>query len=59
MIQDDAIADLRQATHILSTIPPSGEPSCDSVLQHHGVDIRKAALSGHLQWIGYLSSTGN
>ncbi len=41
---------LADASHVLSSVPPSGE-GCDPVLEAYG-----AALSG--KWLGYLSSTG-
>jgi nucleoside-diphosphate-sugar epimerase len=40
-------------THILLSIPPSAEG--DSVLLHYG---KKLAALPHLQWVGYLSTTG-
>ncbi len=45
-----AIAD---ATHLLITIPP--QPSGDVVLKNFAQEIFNAS---HLQWIGYISSTG-
>lgn len=45
---------LREATHILSSVPPSGSGGRDPVLDAYGEAI---ALSG-AQWVGYLSSTG-
>lgn len=41
------------ATHLLITIPP--QPSFDVVLKNFSEEIAKAS---HLQWIGYISSTG-
>ena len=41
---------LSDATHVLSSVPPSGE-GVDPVLDRYG-----AALGG--KWLGYLSSTG-
>ena len=41
------------ATHILSSVPPSGEGG-DPVLEHYG----DAIATSQAQWIGYLSSTG-
>ena len=43
---------LDQATHILSSVPPSGEGS-DPVLDQYGADIIASPA-----WAGYLSSTG-
>jgi nucleoside-diphosphate-sugar epimerase len=45
---------LAGATHLLSSVPP--DESGDPVLDVHGAAIAKAAA--HLQWIGYLSTTG-
>ena len=53
---DDEVAvrtALEDATHILSSVPPSGEGG-DPVLQKYGSAIVERAVS----WIGYLSSTG-
>ncbi len=44
---------ISRATHLLITIPP--QPSGDVVLENFGEEISKAR---HLQWIGYISSTG-
>ncbi len=44
---------ISRATHLLITIPP--QPSGDVVLENFGKEISKAR---HLQWIGYISSTG-
>jgi nucleoside-diphosphate-sugar epimerase len=44
---------LRQATHVLLSIPPSAEG--DPALIHHGVAI---AASPSVAWIGYLSTVG-
>ena len=41
------------ATHILSSVPPSGEGG-DPVLEKYGAAIASSEAS----WIGYLSSTG-
>ena len=49
---DQVLAALAEATHVLSSVPPSGE--VDPVLAAYG-----AAISGcGAAWIGYLSSTG-
>jgi nucleoside-diphosphate-sugar epimerase len=56
MALDDRVAvltALEQASHILSSVPPTGEGG-DPVLEQYGTEI---AASG-AQWIGYLSSTG-
>jgi nucleoside-diphosphate-sugar epimerase len=44
---------ISQATHLLITIPP--QPSGDVVLNNFSEEISRAS---HLQWIGYISSTG-
>jgi hypothetical protein len=44
---------IHSATHLLITIPP--QPSGDVVLGNFSDEISKAK---HLQWIGYISSTG-
>lgn len=44
---------ISRATHLLITIPP--QPSGDVVLQNFAEEISRAR---HLQWIGYISSTG-
>ncbi len=44
---------ISRATHLLITIPP--QPSGDVVLENFGEEISRAR---HLQWIGYISSTG-
>ena len=44
---------ISRATHLLITIPP--QPSGDVVLENFAEEISKAR---HLQWIGYISSTG-
>ena len=58
MIQPEATDDLINSNYILSTVPPVGDILNDAVLNYHAIDIRKAALSNNLKWIGYLSSTG-
>jgi nucleoside-diphosphate-sugar epimerase len=45
-----ARAALVQATHVVSTVPPSED--ADSILAAYGAEI------GRVPWIGYLSSTG-
>lgn len=45
---------LRKATHLLISIPPSIEG--DPVLLHYAELIHRNA--SHIQWLGYLSSTG-
>jgi nucleoside-diphosphate-sugar epimerase len=55
----DAEVSLARASHVLSSVPPPR--GCDEylindpVLDLHGSDLRTAK---HLQWIGYLSTTG-
>jgi len=59
----DAAGILSRASHVLSSVPPhrngGGDGRIDSggdpVLALHGNHIREAK---HLQWVGYLSSTG-
>jgi hypothetical protein len=56
----DAAGLLSSASHVLSSVPPprdggGGDGDSDPVLVLHGPDIRAAQ---HLQWIGYLSTTG-
>lgn len=58
MFESDAVDNLRDSSHILSTIPPNVETQEDPVLRHHVNDIKQAILSGKAKWIGYLSSTG-
>jgi hypothetical protein len=60
MIQPEAIADLADCSCVLSTIPPieSGSSSSDLVLREHSTDLKRSALAGKLNWIGYISSTG-
>jgi nucleoside-diphosphate-sugar epimerase len=50
---DNAAAAISAATHLVATAPPNerGDPT----LSHYGAAI---AESPHLQWIGYLSTTG-
>lgn len=50
--QDRVRLEIAAATHILSSVPPSGED--DPVLHRHGATLAGAAA----RWIGYLSSTG-
>ncbi len=50
--REAVLAALREATHVLSSVPPS--EGCDPVLEDYGEAI---ALSG-AAWVGYLSSTG-
>ena len=47
---DDAGAALQRATHLLATAAPTEDG--DPVLRRYGSQL------GHLQWAGYLSSTG-
>lgn len=49
--RDLVIASLRQATHVLSSVPPERDSGADPVL-----DAYSAELEG--KWLGYLSSTG-
>jgi len=56
----DAAGLLSGVTHLLSSVPPprdggGEEGDRDPVLALHAEDIRAAE---HIQWIGYLSSTG-
>ena len=50
---DDISAEIRDATHILSSIPPN--EFGDLVLESYSGLIKEAK---HLKWIGYLSTTG-
>ena len=49
----DIIKAISRSTHLLITIPP--QPSGDVVLKNFAEEISRAR---HLQWIGYISSTG-
>jgi nucleoside-diphosphate-sugar epimerase len=50
-----ALQSLREATHVLVTVPPPrSPPHLDPVLLHHAPDL---ATGSDLQWAGYLSST--
>ncbi|KAJ1619801.1 hypothetical protein T492DRAFT_1082906 [Pavlovales sp. CCMP2436] len=55
----DGRAALEEATHVLSTIPPTLPPgaSADPVLQDAGVLLGERIRSGQLRWVGYLSTT--
>ena len=53
-LDDTGITELKQATHVLVSIPPE-EEGMDPVLRFHGADL---ASSPNLQWVGYLSTTG-
>jgi nucleoside-diphosphate-sugar epimerase len=44
---------LRDATHVLLSIPPDAEG--DPAYRHHAADLAKAE---RLEWVGYLSTTG-
>lgn len=46
------VAEIAHATHILSSVPPTGDG--DPVLASHGGALRVAPAT----WVGYLSSTG-
>ncbi|HUV33043.1 MAG TPA: NAD(P)-dependent oxidoreductase, partial [Devosiaceae bacterium] len=48
-----ASADIRAATHVIQSIPPSG--ASDPALDHHRADLEAAE---NLQWIGYFSTVG-
>ena len=62
MVQPEAIDDLVDSSHILSTIAPTmlmnSPADKDSVLFTHATDLKRAALTGKLLWVGYISSTG-
>ncbi|GAY43028.1 hypothetical protein CUMW_071430 [Citrus unshiu] len=47
---------LKNYTHLLVSIPPL-EGTGDPMLEH-GELLRSTLMNGHLQWLGYLSSTG-
>jgi len=51
---ENAESVLGSVSHILISIPPQGEG--DVVVKHHGAEI--AAAASHIEWIGYLSTTG-
>ncbi len=51
---EDFAADFADVTHLLVSVPP--DEAGDPVLDSHGAAI--ADLATHLQWIGYLSTTG-
>ncbi|MBK1667728.1 NAD(P)-dependent oxidoreductase [Rhodovibrio sodomensis] len=52
----DPAAALAGTTHLLVSVPPDGQGAGDAALDHHSDDV--ARLAGHLQWAGYLSTTG-
>jgi nucleoside-diphosphate-sugar epimerase len=49
----DPEAAIHDATHILNSIPPDAQ--CDPVFDEYGTEIAHLL---HLQWFGYLSTTG-
>ena len=52
---DDGVAvrdALAEATHVLSSVPPSRESGMDAVLDAYGASL------ANVPWLGYLSSTG-
>lgn len=55
-LREDAIRELHNSTHIVSSIPPVGDFDCDPVLASHRDALLQSA-STRLQWAGYLSST--
>ncbi|KAJ7515689.1 hypothetical protein O6H91_22G023700 [Diphasiastrum complanatum] len=57
-LKRDGLMALWNATHVLSTIPPTTNKFCDYVLGSHAGDVEYAARHRKLSWIGYLSSTG-
>ncbi len=52
---DDLLNALGNSTHVLSTVPPSPDTGGDPVWQVFGEPLRDMT---HLEWIGYLSTTG-
>eukprot|EP01062_Namystynia_karyoxenos_P051338 TRINITY_DN40275_c0_g1_i1.p1 TRINITY_DN40275_c0_g1~~TRINITY_DN40275_c0_g1_i1.p1 ORF type:complete len:360 (+),score=111.48 TRINITY_DN40275_c0_g1_i1:91-1080(+) len=52
-----ALAELRGASHVLSTAPPDSAGR-DPVLSQCGGELQRAAKDGRLRWAGYLSSCG-
>lgn len=48
------LAALESASYVLSSVPPDRQSGDDPVLLQYGHDI----ASAHLEWLGYLSSTG-
>ena len=58
-LDESALRDLREATHVVSTFPPVTGESADPVLADARVRraLDYAAFSGTLEWIGYVSAT--
>ena len=50
-----AVERLKQATHVISTLPAIADFNRDPVLEFHRGDL---ATSDNLRWAGYLSTTG-
>ena len=50
-----ALEALRQATHVLSTVPPVGDNDVDPVLRAHAQQLSEHADA--YRWVGYISST--
>jgi len=48
---------LRQATHVLATVPPVADLDRDPLLALHNKVLVAAAAAGQLRWAGYLSTT--
>lgn len=48
-------AALAAATHVLISVPPGDSDGGDAVLRRHGADLARLT---HLEWLGYLSTTG-
>ncbi|MEM1132371.1 MAG: SDR family NAD(P)-dependent oxidoreductase [Pseudomonadota bacterium] len=53
--RETVLAQIAQATHILSSVPPDRDTGTDPVLDNYGEAI---ASAGTEKWIGYISATG-
>ena len=49
------LEDLSRATHLVQTVAPIADFDRDPLLALHSETLQS---SNHLQWVGYLSSTG-
>jgi len=54
-LSPDGVRDLELATHVVQTVAPIADFDRDPLLALHGKVLKR---SKHLQYIGYLSSTG-
>lgn len=58
-LSSDGLLALRNATHVVTCVPPCGDLNCDPVLALHGGELAGlASSSSSFRWLGYLSSTG-